>query len=69
MAPAGGDEGRSPWRAFANHGLAVYLGNGQTLKPDLDEGPADCEQIAELLTALRKAVVDLAQRPATWEQK
>jgi hypothetical protein len=65
LAAAGGDEGKSPWRVFANHGLAVYLGNGQTLKPDLDEGPADCEQI----TALRKAVADLEQRPAPSEQK
>jgi hypothetical protein len=52
-----------------HHGLAVDLGNGQTRKPDLDESPADCEQITELLTALRKAVVDLEQRPATSEQK
>jgi hypothetical protein len=67
--PAGGNESRSPRRSFANHGLAVYLGNGQTLKPGLDESPADCEQITQLLSALRKAVVDLEHRPATWEQK
>ena len=43
----------------------MYLGNGQTLKPDPDESPAECEQSAELLAALRKAVVELEQRPAT----
>jgi hypothetical protein len=62
-APAGGNESRSPWRSFANHALAVYFGNGQTLKPGLDESPADCEQITGLLSALPKAVVDL--EPAT----
>jgi hypothetical protein len=52
-APPGGNESRSPWRSFANHGLAVNLGNGQTLKPALDESPADCEQISELSSNLR----------------
>jgi hypothetical protein len=65
LAPVGGDEGRSPWRTFANHDLAVYLANGQTLKPDLDESPANCRHITELFTAVRKGVVDLEQRPAT----
>jgi hypothetical protein len=37
----------------------MYLGGDQTLKPDLDESPTDCEQITELLSARRKAVVEL----------
>jgi serine/threonine protein kinase len=54
-----------PRRTFVNHGLAVYLGNGQSLKPDLDESPASCEEITELLNALSKAIADFQQRSPT----
>lgn len=32
--------------------------------PDLDESPASCEEITELLNALRQAVTEFQQRPA-----
>jgi hypothetical protein len=53
-----------PRRTFVNHGLAVYLGKGQMLKPDLDESPVDCETITELLIILQKGIVEFEQQPA-----
>ncbi len=58
-----------PRRSFVNHGRAVYLGDGQKLKPDLDESPASCEEITELLNALRQAVTEFQQRLASPDEK
>jgi tRNA A-37 threonylcarbamoyl transferase component Bud32 len=46
-----------PERSFVNHGLIVYVGKDQFLKPDLDESPVDCEAITRMLEHVRDAVL------------
>jgi hypothetical protein len=42
-----------PNRTFVNHGVVVYLGKDEFLRPNLDNSPADCETITGLLKAIR----------------